>query len=1020
MPPQLDIDILDDEGDCIAKNIKCVADTGADICVFPTSAFTDDQYRELDVYTPSFQANCANQTKLKLDGCFTARMRLSDASVQDVHLMRIYLSPSVSKPLLSFNALTLFNLLPDEFPYIQAVSSGSNNDAFQKRMEDLFKEFDDVFCDEPEEPMDFPPLELHLKPKEEWNHAKHPFQVTTTRAFKTHIADASLRELERLVRLGVIERTNEPSAWCANSFFLSKENGDVRLITDFSQLGSVLERPIHPFPCVQDIIKSLTADNVYFCSMDAKQGYFQLALHPDSRHLTTFLTPIGRFRYCRLPMGLNVSGDHWCRASDAALEGLRGNQKIVDDILTGARSENELYIRVKAVLLRCRSTGMKLNRAKIQFGTTVNFAGHVISSDGVKPDQGKFDAIRCFPTPKNITDIQSFLGLANQLAIGLPDLSQAAHDLRLLLKKDTAFVWTDAQEKSFQAVKEIITSERIVAPYSIGKPTKILCDASRSGLGYVLLQFHNENDAKPRLIQCSSRSLTGPESRYSVTELELLGLVYAIKHCDHYLSHSPEFTVITDHRALEGIFKKDLSELDGRILRIREKVLQYNFKVQWLEGKANLMADCLSRTPHFKPTEDEVKASDDLKIVYALDIETLEDPMLVGITDAALADKQYSMLVEFIDKFSLSTNKIKLLKTLRPDHPAHPYKHCLNDLHVYQDLVHLGSRIVVPRSFLPSILKNLHLGHPGKNRMLTLARRFFKWDTMKKDIHDTVENCALCASMLPSKPLKENANIDFASEPMDILGMDLFQLSTQHYLVIVDLFSSYFFFKKLHSLTTASVLTQLSHVLTRFGFCRLIISDGGPQFRGEFDNFCDENFIIHRTSSPYHAPSNGASEAAVKRVKYLLSKVKDKSELDMHVLGCLSTPLTGEIRSPAELFFQRPIRLPGRPISYPSPAGLKRYDRQYTHPRGDVELEHHEEPKPDEPPPAFKIGDKVLVQNKKKRWVIPAIIDGARRNGRSFNMTTAQGENLLRNQRYIRHFDPEKQKLHAAQYPQDD
>ena len=984
----MSVDILTSDEECIYKNIPCCPDTGADICVFPLSTFSSEQLASLGVYSPKFQANCANQSKLELNGCFDAKIRLSDASSPDILPTKIYLSPSVSQPLISYTMLVEFDLLPKNFPCVSLVQTDVSLD---KKMNALFEEFKDVFCDEPEEPMDFPPLELHLKPQEEWNRARHPHQVSVVRGFHTHLAENAIKELERLLRLGVIERTSEPSAWCASSFFLPKPNGDVRLITDFSKLSEVLERPVHPFPCVQDILRSITAENKYFCSMDAKQGYFQLELHPNSRHLTTFITPIGRFRYRRLPIGMSASGDHWNLASDTALEGLPGIQKLVDDILTGAKNGHELYIRVRAVLLRCRATGMKLNRKKIQFGTKVEFAGHIISAQGVTPNHDKFDAILKFPTPTCVRDIQSFLGMANQLAIGLPDLSHAAKDLRLLLKKDIAFVWTEAQEASFKAIKNILTSSRVVSPYQIGKPTKLLTDASRNGLGYVLVQYDSLNSQQMKLVQCGSRSLIDAETRYSVTELELLGLVYAVKHCDHYLYHSPPFQIITDHRPLEGIFLKELHDLDGRILRLREKVLQYNFTVKWLEGKSNIMADALSRAPIFRPTSKEIAESEKLKLIYSVRAPAVEDLLLTKIVNAAKTDKEYNVLRKFVITFKQSQGSKRgtLIATLPRAHPAFPYKQKMNLISEMRNLLQIEHRIIVPKAYVSELLTNLHLGHPGKERMLSLARQNYTWSTMAEDIFRLVSSCVLCTKLLPSKPKDTNATIDIASGPMDMLGMDLFELNGTNYLIIVDIFSSYFFVKQLRSLITSAVLTHLSHILTRFGFCRMIVSDGGPQFRTEFQNFCTEHDIVHRTSSPYYPQANGSAEAAVKRAKYLMQKVTRNDELEMHILGCLSTPLSNNNRSPAELFFQRTIRLPGRPLLAMHKPVLTRMPAQHLEPIPSAST-------------SFVPGERVVVQNKNKRWVLPGTIDSARRGGRSFYITMDDGSIILRNQRYIR------------------
>ena len=164
-------------------------------------------------------------------------------------------------------------------------------------------------------------------------------------------------------------------------------------------------------------------------------------------------------------MGLSSSGDHWCLASDAALEGLENVEKLVDDILCYGETLEELLLTLEAVLKRCDEYGIKCTRKKIQFGTAITFAGFKLSGAGAEPCPEKLKAISGFPLPANLTDLRSFLGLAQQLSVGVPDLAHASNGLRQLLKKDVAFVWTNAQEESFLAVKKIILSPRVVSFY---------------------------------------------------------------------------------------------------------------------------------------------------------------------------------------------------------------------------------------------------------------------------------------------------------------------------------------------------------------------------------------------------------------------------------------------------------------------------------------------------------------------------------------------------------------------------
>ena len=122
----------------------------------------------------------------------------------------------------------------------------------------------------------------------------------------------------------------------------------------------------------------------------------------------------------------------------------------------------------------------------------------------------------------------------------------------------------------------------MIKPFDPDKETFLLTDASRlHGIGFALLQ--KDKEGKNILIQCGSSSLTPTQQRYSTIEIECMAIQWAIRKCDYFLRGLPEFRVLTDHRPLLGIFNKDLHMLDNaRLMRMREKITNYNFKVTWV------------------------------------------------------------------------------------------------------------------------------------------------------------------------------------------------------------------------------------------------------------------------------------------------------------------------------------------------------------------------------------------------------------------------------------------------------
>ncbi|KAL8608118.1 hypothetical protein ACOMHN_016573 [Nucella lapillus] len=177
---------------------------------------------------------------------------------------------------------------------------------------------------------------------------------------------------------------------------------------------------------------------------------------------------------------------------------------------------------VRAVLRRLQEAGLTLND-KCQFSKqSVKFLGHIIDGNGIQVDPDKVKAIKDFPPPTNITELQRFMGMMNQLAIFSPNLAAATEPLRILLRKDTAWTWSEPQMTAFQQVKELLASRPVLAHYSPDRETLIAADASNMGIGAVLYQKQEDGTRRP--ICYISRSLSDAEKNYAVIEKEALAV----------------------------------------------------------------------------------------------------------------------------------------------------------------------------------------------------------------------------------------------------------------------------------------------------------------------------------------------------------------------------------------------------------------------------------------------------------------------------------------------------------------
>ena len=597
---------------------------------------------------------------------------------------------------------------------------------------------------------------------------------------------------------------------------------------------------------------------------------------------------------------MNPSGDYWNAASDKIIEGNTKAEKMVDDILVQGENLEQLIESTRQILLKCREIGITISRKKFNIARKVNFVGYEISDTGIRPDPKNMMAISNFPKPKDVSGVRSFLGLANQFQSFLPDLAHNTRLMRSLLSKKNAFVWTEEHDKEFEVVKKLLTSDPVNQPFDKDLPTVLLSDASTlNGLGFALIQEDGENK---RIVKCGSCALTDTQSRYAVIELEAMGIQYGLERCEYFLRGCEKLTVKTDHQPLVGIWPMEKADIiNPRLYKVRERTERFQFDIVWVPGKKNEIADALSRYPVFDPDETLI---DDDEVQSSICRRIYSESPITSLTQAAREDVEYGCLIEAINDKAFDIESKN-----ESNHPAATYKKVWPRISVLladeQEILLLdGSRVIVPKKARHMIMESLHLGHPGINKMYQKATQFYFWPNMHKEICDFVRTCDRCQEVAPSV-VKTQITAESASFPMSHMGIDLFQNAGKSYVVMADRYSGYLFVEQLRRTDTEEILKFMRNVFLKFGFPLAIRSDGGPQFRGKFAEFCKERKIDHQQSSPFCPASNGLAESSVKQAKWLLKKVGDYGpEYQEHLCALMNTP-RADGKSPAFLMFGR-------------------------------------------------------------------------------------------------------------------
>ncbi|KAL4032966.1 hypothetical protein IC575_006049 [Cucumis melo] len=367
-------------------------------------------------------------------------------------------------------------------------------------------------------------------------------------------------QLQELVDKGYIRPSVSP--WGAPVLFVKKKDGTLRLCIDYRQLNKVTVRNKYPLPRIDDLFDQLRGAAL-FSKIDLRSGYHQLKVRESDIAKTAFRTRYGHYEFQVMPFGLTNAPAVFMDLMNRIFHRYLDQFVIlfIDDILVYSvdRESHEEHLRIVLQTL--------------------------LSAKGVSVDIQKVEAVVNWERPISATEVRSFLGLAGYYRRFIEDFSRLALPLTALTRKNVKFEWSDKCEQSFQELKKRLVTAPILALPVTGKDYVIYCDASRLGLGCVLM--HDEN-----VIAYASRQLKEHECNYPTYDLELAAVVLALKIWRHYL-FGEKCHIFTDHKSLKYIF--DQKELNLRQRRWLELIKDYDCTIEYHPGKANVVADALSR-----------------------------------------------------------------------------------------------------------------------------------------------------------------------------------------------------------------------------------------------------------------------------------------------------------------------------------------------------------------------------------------------------------------------------------------
>ena len=263
----------------------------------------------------------------------------------------------------------------------------------------------------------------------------------------------------------MIEPVEEATDWCSGLTIAPKPNGAIRMCVDLTSLNKGVRREVYPFPRVSDMLSQLAEGRV-FSKLDANSGFWQVRLDPNSKLLTTFITPWGRYCFRRMPFGISSAPEFYQRAMEKILDGLEGVLCFMDDVLVYGKDEREHWSRLQKVLQRILASGVTLKREKCEFGSkTVRFLGHVISSEGISPDPEKVKAISEMRPPTCKKEARRFIGMVNYLCKFSSKLAGLCAPIYSVIGKNSEWYWGVEQKEAFASIIVELSSKPVLTAF---------------------------------------------------------------------------------------------------------------------------------------------------------------------------------------------------------------------------------------------------------------------------------------------------------------------------------------------------------------------------------------------------------------------------------------------------------------------------------------------------------------------------------------------------------------------------
>ena len=766
-------------------------------------------------------------------------------------------------------------------------------------------------------------------------------------------------ELEKLVDLGIAYRGK--SEWSSPLLVTTKPNGGWRVCGDYRRLNNQTVDDRYPVRSLMDFTADLHGKSI-FSKIDLMKGYHQIPVADADVRKTAVITPFGLFIFPRTPFGLKNAGQDFQRLMDAILGDLPRVYVYIDDILVASESKEQHLEDLESVFKTLSANGLVVQRSKCVLGvSSLEFLGYHVDANGIAPLPDRVKAIRATTPPTTIKELQRFLGMVGYYRRFIPKAAMHLFHLFEALKgKPKILDWTRQCQESFDATKEALAKATLLFHPRPGAQLALTTDASNTAVGGVLEQ-RGPLGWEP--LAFYSSKLKPNEVHWPPYDRELLGAFKGIRHFRDMVEGRP-FTLYTDHQSLIPSLSKITDSHTARQRYQLSCIAEYTTDIRYVQGKANLVADALSR-----PNEAVPDASSTSRAALPqqqqqqqtatrptlLDLSTTvcpansSQPPSVNLSnaqaqrtaacqakrDAAAADVQ--MVVNSIGQMGIDWNEVARqqpldpeFKKLRDDERSglNFMSICIGTQNLIVDVSNGPARPYIPYASRRRVFEVFHgLGHPGVERTRQSISKAVVWPSMRQDVTKWARECIPCQrSKVTKHVIPPIGEFQVPNRRFQHINMDIVILPEsngfKYLLTAVDRFSRWPVAIPIQDMTAESVIDAFSHGwVQHFGVPVTITTDRGAQFSSDMFTQLTKTWGIKcNMTAAYHPEANGLVERFHRRLKESLIALGTDSPNEWYwrlpcVMLSIRTTLKPDLgASPADLVFGEQLAIPGEAL----------------------------------------------------------------------------------------------------------